>query len=139
MERQGDAMRRIFATAVATVLGMLAMESATAGVRYVFETLTPGTDNGGGLVFLDGVIEFDRAFWDLGQQFHHEVNNIDELVSPYFGVEFCNYGRRRPEHDGGALRNLNLTRQHVNMRMTWSSYSLVRPTGRLSTSYSVKI
>jgi PEP-CTERM motif len=92
MERQGDAMRRIFATAVAGVLGMLAIESATASVRYVFETLTPGTDNGGGLVFLDGVIEFDRTFWDLGQQFHHEVDNIDELVSPYFGVEFASMG-----------------------------------------------
>ena len=85
-------MRRIFATVAVGALGMLAIESATAGVRYFFETLTPHTDIEGGLVFLDGVIEFDRAFWDLGQQFHAEVNNIDELVSPYFGVEFANIG-----------------------------------------------
>jgi hypothetical protein len=84
-------MRRIFVIAVAGVLSMLANESATAGVRYFFETLTPHTDDSGS-VFLNGVIEFDRAFWGLGQQFHGEVSNIDFLVAPYFGVEFANMG-----------------------------------------------
>ena len=88
-------MRRILARAAIGALVMLATENATAGVRYVFETLTPHTDPlnpSSEPVSLSGVIEFDRDFWDLGQQFHHVVDNFDELVSVYFGVEFASIG-----------------------------------------------
>lgn len=82
-------MKGFNVAAAAGVLSMLAIEGANAGVRYVFETLTPDTVVG---TTLSGVIEFDPEFWELGGHFHHEVDNFDVLVSMYFGVESASIG-----------------------------------------------
>jgi PEP-CTERM motif len=83
-------MKRLHvAAATAGVFSMLAIDGANAGVRYFWENLTPDTITG---ATLPGVIEFDPEFWGLGQHFFGEVDNFDELVSMYFGVEMASIG-----------------------------------------------
>ncbi len=89
-------MKRTYAIAVLGLLNVAAMENGNAGVRYVFETLTPHTsivDPNSDPVFLSGSIEFDPEVWALGQSFHGEVSaHLAPLVSPYFGVEHASLG-----------------------------------------------